>query len=354
MYCDKHYMLFYSHFSRLNPSGMPKEVPRSLIKNGSNILHDLARRTFSWNSLSPRLQTTLRALLDSKPDAPKAYALDTEFYRERKTGERKVSEIAIVEIETGNIVVHATFNNLRAMEVHIKLARLQSRPNSQESTLTRRHVSQVHTVDGMIQQIKACHFKPGDTILEYINGETLVDFDNLRKVLVGNGCNFDGLFPGVCALTTLNAIKAVFRQVFKLPSWNLELVFRVMFPQDPLVAQNHSAAVDAIQLARIIRQMADLSNPADSRKLAPDLLQGLESLSSWNGPNDEITQPNTLDRYYKPLSCLPAKLDVEMRQNNDDDEEELAKGDLADGDRIANDIEYEFEVRIYSHLIGDS
>ena len=61
-----------------------------------------------------------------------------------------------------------------------------------------------------------------------------------------------------------------------------------------------------------------------------------------------------MDRHYKPLSCLPAELDVEMRQVDDEDEEELAKGDLAHGDRIANDIEYEFEVRIYSHLIGDN
>jgi hypothetical protein len=38
-------------------------------------------------------------------------------------------------------------------------------------------------------------------------------------------------------------------------------------------------------------------------------------------------------------------LDVEIRQSKDENEE-LAKGDLADGDRIANDIENEFEVRI--------
>jgi hypothetical protein len=34
--------------------------------------------------------------------------------------------------------------------------------------------------------------------------------------------------------------------------------------------------------------MAELSRPADGRKLALDLLQGLESLSSWNGLKDEI------------------------------------------------------------------
>jgi hypothetical protein len=38
-------------------------------------------------------------------------------------------------------------------------------------------------------------------------------------------------------------------------------------------------------------------------------------------------------------------LDVEIRQSKDVNEE-LARGDLADGDRIANDIENEFEVRI--------
>jgi len=64
--------------------------------------------------------------LDSRPDSLKAYALVTEFYTERKTGERRVSEIAIVEVKTGNIVVHAAFNNLRAMEAHTKLVRFQS------------------------------------------------------------------------------------------------------------------------------------------------------------------------------------------------------------------------------------
>ena len=55
-----------------------------------------------------------------------------------------------------------------------------------------------------------------------------------------------------------------------------------------------------------------------------------------------------------PFSCLPVQLDIEMRQSNDENEEKLAKGDSADGDRIANDIEYECEVRIYSDLIGDN
>jgi hypothetical protein len=53
--------------------------------------------------LSPGLQTTLQALLDSRPDSLKAYSLGTAFYRERKTGERKVSKIAVVEVKTGNL-----------------------------------------------------------------------------------------------------------------------------------------------------------------------------------------------------------------------------------------------------------
>ena len=96
----------------------------------------------------------------------------------------------------------------------------------------------------MTQQIKACDFQLGDAVLEYIKGETRVDFDDLRMVFASNGCDFNSLFPGVCAVTTLNSIKAVFRQVLKLPSWSLGFVFRVMFPQHQLVAQNHSATVD--------------------------------------------------------------------------------------------------------------
>ena len=39
------------------------------------------------------------------------------------------------------------------------------------------------------------------------------------------------------------------------------MLFRILFPQDPLVDQNHSAAVDVIQVAQILRLMVELIKP---------------------------------------------------------------------------------------------
>lgn len=57
-------------------------------------------------------------------------------------------------------------------------------------------------------------------------------------------------------------------QAVRLESWSLPILFRAFFPQDPLVDQNHSAAVNVAQLAQILRLLVEL--------ITPPLLQGLE------------------------------------------------------------------------------
>jgi hypothetical protein len=61
-----------------------------------------------------------------------------------------------------------------------------------------------------------------------------------------------------------------------------------------LVDCNHSAAVDALQLARLLRLAAEMTKKAGGRKLPPDLFQDLNNLPP---ANCKPVQRNKLDRY---------------------------------------------------------
>lgn len=78
----------------------------------------------------------------------------------------------------------------------------------------------------------------------------------------------------------------------------MPFVFRILFPQDPLVDLNHTAAVDAIQTAQILRLLAELTKSPKERNLPEGLLQGFQKLA-WLEDND--AQSNTLDRYFESI-----------------------------------------------------
>lgn len=73
-------------------------------------------------------------------------------------------------------------------------------------------------------------------------------------------------------------------------------MFRLLFPQDPLVDCNHAAVVDALQLARLLRLAAELCKEPEGRQLPPDLFRGVDRLPP---PNKGAVQSNTLDQYFK-------------------------------------------------------
>lgn len=161
------------------------------------------------------------------------------------------------------------------------------------------HVRQVHTVEQMVQQIKECLFQQNDIMVEYsMFSEICLDMKNLRWLLDQHDCDANDLIPCNDTFGIIQPIKKFMYQVRPLDCWKLQLVFRVLFPSHPLADQNHSAAVDTLQLAAITRLAFELSKPAEQRNLPANLLQGLGNLPSLS---IETIQANTLDNYFKPV-----------------------------------------------------
>ena len=96
----------------------------------------------------------------------------------------------------------------------------------------------------------------------------------------------------------LKATRILLGKVVKIKIWSLPILFPILFPQDPLIGQNHSGVIDAIQMAQIFRLLAKLAKAPEKRSLLDDLLRGFEDLI-WL--DDECIYSNTLDRYFKPV-----------------------------------------------------
>ncbi len=129
------------------------------------------------------------------------------------------------------------------------------------------------------------------------NTHALLDMTNIKSFLKQTGYDRQTLLPS-SGHASIRPTKKILSQAVKLKSWGLPILFRIVFPQDPLVDQHHSAAVDVIQVAQILRLMVELIKPPENRSLPQGLLQGLEDLL-W--VDDDRTQSNTLDHYFDLL-----------------------------------------------------
>jgi len=184
-----------------------------------------------------------------------------------------------------------------------KLARLlRSEHGQNTSAEIASHVRQVRTVEQMVQQIKDCRFQPNDIFIEYSNsGQSCLDMRNVRWLLDRHGFRTKDLIPCESAYGVLQPMKKFVAQVLPFDCWKLPFLFRVFFPNHSLVDQNHSAAVDSLQLATITRLTYELSKPAEERNIPADLFQRLEKLPSLS---TETMPTNTLDRYFEPLGDI--------------------------------------------------
>lgn len=90
-------------------------------------------------------------------------------------------------------------------------------------------------------------------------------------------------------------------------------MLRALFPKDPLVDQNHSAFVDAMQLAQILRLVAELSKLLSERNLLKGLLEGLKELE-WL--DEGAAQNNTLDLYFESLAKRSGQTNVRIHPDN--------------------------------------
>lgn len=183
--------------------------------------------------------------------------------------------MAFVDVRAGGIVVHAVLgDDKRALDTSIKLARRKL----DRKTLTAEDVPLVRTAASLSGQTEDCRLGPNDIIVEWsFNTHALLDITNIKSFLKQTGYDSQTLLPS-SGHALLRPTKKILGQAVKLKSWSIPILFRILFPQDPLVDQNHSAAVDVIQVAQILRLTVELIKPPENRSLPQDLLQGLEDL----------------------------------------------------------------------------
>lgn len=321
IYCDMHYMMI-PHFINLasgRPNGPPK-MSKSLIGNldGLRLQHEMAHRNFMCQNSD--LAEILLAITDPNPNAPSLYALDTEFYQPRMGGALKITEVAFVNIKTGQIAVNVSFDDdHRAMNASRKLGPWGLGKKSS----TAKHVHQVRNANEMVEQLEDCQFGPNDKIVEYsMHSHSLLDMKNVHLLLEQCGYESQGLLSTSKGYALIKPIQKLLGQAIKLKSWSQPVLFRILFPQDPLVDQNHSAVVDAIQLAQILRLSAELFKSPAERQLPEGLLRGFEKLV-WLDKNS--VPSNTLDQYFEAVGQVDSQkyvglFEEEVRQEETDDE----------------------------------
>jgi hypothetical protein len=251
-------------------SRQPTAVPPHL-RNQPLMLHMLAQEDFV---LRPSyLKTVVQALVHQKSEAPRIFCLDTEFTRTRR-----VTEIGIVDLRSGLLVVNVVFDREDAFYTAMKLKTLQDQPEFNQHP-SARHVPIVSTIPEAVDQLKECRFNSTDILIEYSpSRRRLLDFQNIRRFLEQHGHDPGLIVPDAIGYSCMDDVRRspLCRDILKLPGWNLTLLFAVLFPQHPLALRNHSAAVDAMQLAHIIQLIAELSKPKEDRHLPVYLLKGLK------------------------------------------------------------------------------
>jgi hypothetical protein len=270
------------------------DVPRGFAENASIYSTNFATKQYQWTNYRD-LTAIIPVLLDTSPNIPTLYAVDTEFCR-LESGRVKMTEAAIIDVKAGRIATSAVLDERRAVEASTKLGKFLK--SQQQDASAPRHVPTTYSVAGMARQIEDCKFKESDLFVEFSTfTSNLLDVGILRSTLEEHlGDDGARLVPDTRGYAVANTIRSLLSQVMPLPSGVLQFMFRLLFPQDPLVDCNHTATVDALQLARLLRLVAELCKEPEDRKLPPDLFRGLDRLPP---PNRGAVQSNTLDQYFK-------------------------------------------------------
>ena len=143
-----------------------------------------------------------------------------------------MTEIAFVDVKTGQLVVHAAFGDEeRAIDALAKLKRYTSKKTGS----TVEHVQQVRTAGGLVKQLEKGHLGTDDILVEYsLYSQNFLDIRNIRQMLEVTGYNSGDLLPSQ-EYAVLRPIRRFLEKIIKLESWSQPLLFRVLFPKDPLV-----------------------------------------------------------------------------------------------------------------------
>jgi len=294
VFCEAHYQIWMYSQDNWRYQSVP-DIPRSFADNIARFIQILNTKNFQ---LGFRLATILPKLLDANLDVANVYALDTEFHH-LPSGRVEATEVAIVDVKTCRIIVNAILDHSRTGLVATRMLRFLR--SQQQDPSSPQHVPPVYTAAGMMKQLKDCHFKESDVFVEYSKSLALPDLSLIRSVIERQeDYNPFSLIPGNTGFAIISDIKTLLSQALPLPTYKLQFIFRLLFPQDPLVDCNHSAVIDSLQLARILQLAAELAKKPGVCNLPLDLFQGINELPSLY-PSAQI---NILNQYFIVLDPI--------------------------------------------------
>lgn len=114
-----------------------------------------------------------------------------------------IREVAICNVKTGQLVVNAALEPVAAIKAAERLSLYHAALDPEQRLMTI-HIQQVHTVDGMVQQLKRCRFQPDDSFVDYsiyMLGRNKLDLRMTRMLLEQHGYNSEDLIPVVQTYT---------------------------------------------------------------------------------------------------------------------------------------------------------
>ena len=172
-------MTFWRLGNLFERSTLP-DAPQGLIAKAPSILRDLAHRDFKCTTSV--MNEVLLALRDQCPEASNICPLDTKFHTLNPSGRVKIVEVSFADIKTGQVVVNTIFDDEQAFNASLKLSTLYFQSKTQQTTSKTRIICQVHTICGLVEQMKHCHFQQNDIFIKYSkNGN--INLKNVRQLL---------------------------------------------------------------------------------------------------------------------------------------------------------------------------
>jgi hypothetical protein len=246
---------------------------KGLVKPGNIMEVQKYIRSHQFEATS-RFKATLDILDRMDPKDRKAWCIDLEFSTRKKI----VYEIAVVEYHTGAVVLDTLVKQEKEVIVQAeKLPRALDGEDSVEDHNLRRiellHRRAVYNggrrtmtefldAHSIARVIRESEIKSTDIMFEHASCR--LDLKMPREFLESYG--YHDLLPPLS-----NCIQTIPELRKNLPvgvSVALDIIFLLLFPNGPLIGQNHRAHPDALMCRKIVRLTRELIKPPKEQKLA--------------------------------------------------------------------------------------
>lgn len=230
----------------------------------------------------------------------RAWCIDLEFSTRKKI----VYEVSIVDYHTGAVVLDAIVNRdeeaiLQARKRPRALDGEDSVEDYDQRLIELRHRRAVYNgghqaktelldAHSIARIIRGSKIKPTDIMFEHASCQ--LDLRMLREFLEPFG--YDDLLPPLS--NCIQTIPELRKLVPVGTSAALDIVFPLLFPNDPLVGQNHRARPDALMCRKIVGLIREVIKPPEEQKLTeyePEIIRLLFQNSSSRNSKEERQGP---------------------------------------------------------------